>query len=60
MVKAYAMTTGCVFGLMVIAHVWRAVADGPGLIKDPGFIALTAAAAALAVGAWRVVRSEPK
>ena len=45
--KAYLMTTGSVFGLIVIAHVWRVVAEGPHLTTDPGFILLTVAAAAL-------------
>ena len=55
--KAYAATTGTIFGLVVIAHIWRAVEEGPGLVKDPVFILLTGVAAALSVWAWRVARS---
>ncbi len=42
--KAYVITTGAVFGL------------GPALLKDPFYIVITIAAAALCVWAWRVLR----
>ena len=54
--KAYLMTTGSVFGLIVLAHVWRVIAEGPHLVTDPWYILLTAAAAALCVWAWRLLR----
>jgi hypothetical protein len=54
--KAYLMTTGSVFGLIVLAHVWRVIAEGPHLVSDPWYILLTAAAAALCVWAWRLLR----
>jgi len=34
--KAYVMTTGTVFGLLVVADIWRFIEEGPGLAKDPG------------------------
>ena len=58
--KAYVITTGSVFGLIVLAHLARAVAEGPQLAKDPSFILLTAAAAVLSVWAWRVIRLMPR
>ena len=58
--KAYLATTGTVFGLMVVAHVWRAVAEGPAIVKNPVFILLTAAAAALSVWAWRLLAAMPR
>ncbi len=58
--KAYLMTTGSVFGLIVIAHVWRVVAEGPHLTTDPGFILLTAAAAALCLWAGRLLTLMPR
>ncbi len=54
--KAYVMTTGSVFGLIVLAHVVRLVEEGPRLASEPSFMLLTAAAAALCWWAWRVLR----
>jgi hypothetical protein len=53
--KAYVMTTGSVFGLLVLAHVWRVVEEVH-LARDPAFIFTTAIAAALCVWAWRLVK----
>jgi len=58
--KAYVMTTGSVFGLIVLAHLWRVVEEGPQLAMDPFYILLTAAAAALCVWAWRLLRLMPR
>jgi hypothetical protein len=52
--KAYVMTTGSVFGLLVVVHVWRVVEEGH-LARDPMFILTTAVAAALCLWAWRLV-----
>ena len=43
--KAYVMTTGVVFGLLTLAHIWRAIAEG-------------LAAAALCLWAWRLLRRQ--
>jgi hypothetical protein len=51
--KAYIMTTGSVFGLLVVAHIWRIIEEGPALAKDPLYIVITIAAAALCLWAWR-------
>jgi hypothetical protein len=59
-VKAYVMTTGIIFGLIVVAHIWRAVAEGPSIAANPPYILLTVAAAALALWAWRVLKSMPR
>jgi len=59
-VKAYLATTGTVFGLIVVAHVWRAVAEGPAIVKSPVFFLLTIAAAALSVWAWRLLAAMPR
>ena len=55
--KPYVITTGTVFGLIVVAHIWRAVAEGPSIARDPVYIILTAVAAGLALWAWRVLKS---
>jgi hypothetical protein len=54
--KAYLITTGSVFGLLTLAHVWRIVEQGPQLARNPWWILITLAAAALAVWAWRLLR----
>jgi hypothetical protein len=58
--KAYLITTGSLFGLLALAHVWRIVGDWPRLVNDPGEIleaAIGVVAAALCVWAWRLLRS---
>lgn len=45
--KAYVITTGAVFGLITLAHIARVFAEGPHLARDPLFILLTVATAAL-------------
>ncbi len=58
--KAYVIVTGVVFGLITILHIWRAVAEGPHLATDPGFLVLTAVAVALCLWAARLVWRWPK
>jgi len=58
--KAYVMTTGSVFGLLVLAHVWRVIEEGPHLATDPSYILITAAAAGLGLWAWRLLRLMPR
>ena len=48
--RAYVATTGVIFGLLVVAHVWRAVVEGPHLATDPWYILITLAAAGLCSG----------
>jgi hypothetical protein len=57
--KAYVMTTGSVFGLLLAAHIWRVVEEGH-LARDPMFILTTAVAAVLCVWALRLVRVMPR
>ncbi|HZF12158.1 MAG TPA: hypothetical protein VFE33_25505 [Thermoanaerobaculia bacterium] len=58
--KAYVMTTGTVFGLIVVAHVWRVLEEGPRLATQPGFLLLTVAAAALCLWAGRLLWRAPR
>ena len=53
--RSYVVATGVVFGLLILAHVWRIVEE-PHLRSDPWFILMTMTAAALCFGAWRVLR----
>ncbi len=52
--KAYLMITGTVFGLIVLAHAWRAVVEGRHVATDPFFVVLTLLAAGLSCWAWRL------
>lgn len=57
--KAYVVTTGAVFGLLTLAHIWRVFVE-PHLATDPWFILVTLIALALCIWAWRVLkRAEP-
>jgi hypothetical protein len=52
--KAYVTTTGALFALLVVVHIWRAIAEGASVLKDPFYIFVTVVCAALAAWAWRV------
>jgi hypothetical protein len=53
MMKAYVMTTGTLFGLITVAHVFEIVDRGRVSASDVLIILLSAA---LVVWAWRVAR----
>jgi hypothetical protein len=53
--KAYLIITGTVFGLIVLAHIWRAILEGSHLATDPVFVLLTILAAGLSFWAWRLL-----
>jgi hypothetical protein len=55
--KAYLITTGTIFTLITVAHVWRAISESAALARDPWFVLLTVLAAGLAAWAWRLLRS---
>lgn len=57
--KAYLMTTGAVFGLITLAHLWRILVEWPHLATEPGYLLLTVATAALCLWAWRLFRRLP-
>ena len=54
--KAYLVTTGAIFGLITVAHLWRIIDEWPHLSSEPGYLLLTAAAAALGLWALRLLR----
>jgi hypothetical protein len=57
--KAYVVTTGSIFGLIVVAHVWRILEEGSHLMDLP-YIALTVLSAALCLWSCRVLRLLPR
>ena len=58
--KAYLVTTGTVFGLLTLVHIWRAVAESPALARDPWYVLTTALSAALCLWAWRLIRASAR
>jgi hypothetical protein len=54
--KAYVMTTGVLFALLAMAHVWRIFVEGRGLATNPWFVLVTVLAVALCLWAWRLLR----
>ena len=54
--KAYLVTTAIVFGLITVAHIWRAFAEGSHLATDPLFLLLTAISTGLCLWACRLLR----
>jgi len=54
--RAYVITTGAVFALLVVAHAARLVLEGPRLLSEPDFILATLIPAGMSVWAWRLVR----
>ena len=52
--RAYVLTTGIVFGLLVVIHVWRVFEEGSSIGRSPHFIGLTLIAAALSAWAFRL------
>lgn len=58
--RTYLTITGVVFGLVTLAHIWRAIAEGPHLATDPVFVVLTLAAASLSLWAFRLLWRGPR
>jgi hypothetical protein len=57
--RAYLMTTGILFAVLVLAHAWRAAAES-NLVRDPWFVLFTVLAASLSVWAFRLLRRLPR
>jgi hypothetical protein len=58
--KAYVVTTGIVFSLITVAHIWRGIEGGPRLAAQPWFILLTVFVAALCVWSIRLLQRWPR
>jgi uncharacterized membrane protein YqjE len=58
--KAYVITTGSAFGLLVVAHVWRMIEEGPRLARDPVFVVFTIVSAVFCLWAVRTARRIPR
>ena len=53
------MTTGALFGLLTVVHVWRMVSE-PYLATHAGYLLITAASLGLGLWAWRLVSNAPR
>ena len=58
--KTFLLTTGTIFGLLTLAHLWRIFGENASLAKDPWFMLITVIAAAMSVWAFRLARVAPK
>ena len=58
--RAYVVTTGILFGLVTLAHLLRMLYESRALATDPGYLLITAAAAALCVWACVLVLRRPR
>ena len=58
--RPYLVTTGAVFGLLTVVHIWRMIAEGPSVARDPWYILITAIAAALCLWALRLLRTSAR
>jgi hypothetical protein len=54
--RTYLITTGVLFALLALVHLWRVIGESASLARDPWFLIITAAAAALSVWAFRLLR----
>jgi hypothetical protein len=57
--KAYVITTGAVFGLLTVLHIWRATLER-NLATEPWFILITIASTALCLWAVVLLRRWPR
>ncbi len=54
--KTYVMTTGALFGVLTVLHIWRMIQESRDLATDPWYLLITATAAVLCLWAVRLVR----
>jgi hypothetical protein len=54
--KAYLMTSGAMFGLLVVAHLLRILAEGLHVARDPWFVLSTTVSGVLCFWALRLLR----
>lgn len=58
--KSYVVTTGVIFALLTLAHIWRIVSERQSLATEPDFVAITVASAAMSIWAFRLVARAPR
>ena len=58
--KAYLITSGAVFALLTVAHIWRVFGEQRSLATQPDFVLITLFAAALSIWAFSLLRRYPR
>ena len=58
--RAYLVTTGVMFALIAVAHVWRIAVESRALATEPWFMGLTVLAVVMSVWAFRLLRTAPR
>ena len=58
--RAYLVTTGVMFALIAVAHVWRIAVESRALATEPWFMGLTLLAVVMSVWAFRLLRTAPR
>jgi hypothetical protein len=61
--KAYVLTTGVIFGLLTVAHVWRMIVETSRVATEPWYLLITLLALGLGLwAAWllRAGRGQPR
>jgi hypothetical protein len=55
--RSYTITSGALFALLVLVHVFRLAAEGWGPLSSPVFLLSTLVSGAMAAWAWISVKS---
>jgi hypothetical protein len=58
--RAYLITTGALFGILAMLHVWRIVEENRALGMEPWFVLITVICAALSLWAFRLLSRLPR
>ena len=58
--KTYLATTGTLFGLLTVAHLWRMLVAEPDMARDPWYLLITAISAVFCGWAVRLLRASPR
>ncbi len=53
--RTYVITTGIIFALLVVIHVWRVFAERSSLLTEPTYVGITLASATISLWALRLV-----
>ena len=55
--KAYLLSTGSLFGFLVVIHIWRVIEESRTLLRDPWYWLITAIALGFCIWAFRLVQT---
>ena len=58
--RAYVLTTGVIFGLLVAVHLWRLIEEGAQIVRNPWYTLITIVAAVLFGWSIRLLRDMPR